>query len=157
MLRTSYRNYAECVKRVIVVIQPDDDAHELLPSTAEVTVAADAHKGMGHSLSAGIESVASDSWVLVGLADMPWVMASTIRTIGYTLKSKPTKIVRPYYRGQAGHPVGFGQRFLGDLKQLQGDSGAKSLIDANSDALVKIDINDPGVVGDVDFVADLSR
>ena len=63
--------------------------------------------------------------------------------------------MRPRYRGRAGHPVGFGADYGGELMQLRGDVGAQSVINAHSQALIFVETEDAGVVVDIDQPQDL--
>jgi len=67
------------------------------------------------------------------------------------------KIIIPTYKNKPGNPVGFGREFFGELKTLTGDSGARSVVDQHTEATVKLEINDPAILWDVDTPVDLSR
>jgi molybdenum cofactor cytidylyltransferase len=111
--------------------------------------------GMGSTLADGL-SGAPASWtaVIIGLGDMPMIQPATYRLVAQTLS--PGKIVTPVYLGQRGHPVGFDQGYFHILKNLCGDEGARKLIDANPASVVALDVDDPGVVVDVDTPAQLA-
>ena len=64
-------------------------------------------------------------------------------------------IAAPSYRGQRGHPVGFSRRHRDALASLIGDAGARSLIERNLDRMTWIDVDDAGVVRDVDTPSDV--
>jgi molybdenum cofactor cytidylyltransferase len=57
------------------------------------------------------------------------------------------------YKGRRGHPVGFSTELYSELVMLTGDEGARRLI-ARYPAL-GLDVEDPGVLVDVDTLADL--
>jgi molybdenum cofactor cytidylyltransferase len=67
------------------------------------------------------------------------------------------KIIIPTYKNKPGNPVGFGSEFFGELKTLTGDSGARSVVGQHTEAAVKLEINDPAILWDVDTPFDLSR
>jgi len=56
-----------------------------------------------------------------------------------------------------GHPVGFGAMHGEALAALDGDLGARELIASASDAVTKLDVDDPGILADVDTPDDLIR
>jgi molybdenum cofactor cytidylyltransferase len=113
-----------------------------------------ADAGMGASLAFGVATLrAADGWV-VALADMPWVSPATIRAVAAALAGG-AQIVAPVHRGRRGHPVGFGRAQLAALLALGGDRGARPIVDAAGAAVTRIDVDDPGVLRDVDVVADL--
>ena len=150
MIARAAARYVEHFQTLFVVLRAGDEAvAALLEPLGTVPVfARDAQEGMGRSLAAGIEAVGERTHVVVGLADMPFVAAGTLRRLRAMLG--PGRIVRPMHRGMPGHPVGFSQDYLGELRQLRGDRGAKDVIARHPDALVQWWEADPGVVHDID-------
>jgi molybdenum cofactor cytidylyltransferase len=66
-------------------------------------------------------------------------------------------LAAPVYRGQRGHPVGFGAGFRDALLALRGDEGARQILRDHPDALTLIDCDDAGVVQDIDRLDDLRQ
>jgi molybdenum cofactor cytidylyltransferase len=93
-------------------------------------------------------------WV-VALADMPFIRPETIRRIAATIASGAA-IAAPDYRGERGHPVGFAAAFRAALEQLIGDAGAREIVKGDASAVVRVEVDDAGVVRDIDTPADLS-
>jgi molybdenum cofactor cytidylyltransferase len=119
-------------------------------------VCKNAAEGMGTSLAAGVRAAAeADGWVLA-LADMPFLRPETIRVIAKAI-SDGAAIAAPAYRGERGHPVGFARRFLEELSALHGDSGARALLDRHPDWVTAYEVEDPGVLRDIDKPSDLPR
>lgn len=150
MVARTVARYAEVFQEVILVLRPGDEAiAELVaPWRPEITYARRAGEGMGSSLAAGVRAAGPREHVVIALADMPFVAAATLRRLCGMLG--PGRIVRPMHRGAPGHPVGFAQVFLDDLKALRGDAGARDIIRAHPDTLVQWWAEDPGVVADID-------
>jgi xanthine dehydrogenase accessory factor len=73
----------------------------------------------------------------------------------YDRTRKP--IVYPEYRGRQGHPVLWDRGFFGALRELEGDRGAKSLLERNRDLALAVPVEDPGVCLDIDSPADYSK
>ena len=150
------RHLASAMDVVIVVIRGGDEAlaaafeHE----GARVVVTSRADEGMGASLAAGVAAAPDASGYVVALGDMPWIEVSTISRVVQAL-AKGASIVAPAYRGERGHPVGFASTHRAELLALRGDEGARAILAAHRDALTLIDVEDPGVVRDVDTPADL--
>ena len=65
-------------------------------------------------------------------------------------------IVQPVHGGQPGHPVRFPADLLPDLARLSGDSGGRDVVRANAARLLRLDVNDDGVLRDVDKPDDLA-
>jgi molybdenum cofactor cytidylyltransferase len=144
------------VPRVIAVVRPGAEAlaHLLNDAGCDVIFSNDAERGMGASLAAGVHASAdADGWI-VALADMPWVAPETIEAVARRL-DEGASIAVPLYRGQRGHPVGFGAVHGPRLAALDGDVGARALL--ASPALTTIEVDDAGVLADVDTPGDLQR
>ena len=114
---------------------------------------------MGTSIAAGVNaSLDADGWI-IALGDMPYVEPETIRAVCEALIAK-NQIVIPAYRGRRGHPVGFARQYGKALCLLLGDVGAKSIIDTatteNAAHLLQINVNDAGIVQDIDVPSDIA-
>lgn len=149
-----------------VVLRPGDDFAELggcamdaaLPP-AQCIVAPRAEEGMGASLADAVaalpESVAG---CLVLLADMPALKPATLRRIAAALAEDGEEaLVAPGWQGRRGHPVGFGRAWFDQLAQLDGDRGARELLQREAERLRLLPVDDPGILLDIDTVADLLR
>lgn len=121
---------------------------------ARVVIATHAARGMGSSLAAGVAAIPAGRAIVVALADMPWIDPSTIARVAQALRDGAS-IAAPRYRGERGHPVGFSPAHREALLVLAGDEGAHEILAAHRDALVLLDVEDPGVLRDVDRPADL--
>lgn len=109
--------------------------------------------GMGYSIAAGVAARSDAPGWLILPADMPMVRASTLRQVADELDGHT--IVYAQHRGRRGHPVGFAAELYSELVMLTGDEGARRLMaryPANG-----VEIDDPGVLLDVDTEDDLAR
>jgi len=150
------RNLLRALPDSIAVVRPHDAALSASLSAAGVSsIKCDnASHGMGASLACGVAaSEDADGWV-VALADMPWISPSTIRLVVDAIASG-ADIAAPTLRGARGHPVGFARAHRAALVSLTGDAGARSLIDRNAARVTWIDVDDEGVLRDVDTARDL--
>ncbi|MNH36156.1 MobA-like NTP transferase domain protein [compost metagenome] len=82
------------------------------------------------------------------LGDMPWIESVTLRRLAEAATA--STIVLPRHAGQQGHPVVFGRDFWPALGQLAGDEGARSVVQAHRDRCVVVEVEDAGVLLDVD-------
>ncbi len=115
-------------------------------------------KGMSGSLKAGLEALNHESRaVLIVLADQPLLSKKTLDVMveGY-LRTK-SHIVVPKFRGTRGNPVLFDRSLFGELKSLTGDTGAKSVVERHPDLLLEVNVEDEGVVLDVDTRRDYDK
>ena len=108
--------------------------------------------GMGDSIAAGVSIHASATGWLVLPADMPLVRPSSLRAVAAALDQQPIAFAQ--HRGRRGHPVGFGAELFSELVMLKGDEGARRLLARYPSAAVELD--DPGVLFDIDTVDDLA-
>jgi molybdenum cofactor cytidylyltransferase len=108
---------------------------------------------MGHSIAAGVAATGDAPGWLILPADMPMVRSSTLAAVAQAIEHDP--IAYAQHRGRRGHPVGFNAELFSELTGLQGDEGARRLL-ARYPAQA-VDVDDPGVLIDVDTVEDLQR
>ncbi|MCC7182961.1 MAG: Molybdenum cofactor guanylyltransferase [Rhodocyclaceae bacterium] len=115
-----------------------------------------ADRGIGQTLSDGIALLAGHyEACLVCLGDMPALRRRTFAMLWQRLHGDA--LIVPRRCGRWGHPVGFGQRYFPELLRLQGDRGARSVLEANKDRIIFVDVDDDGIAFDVDTPADLRR
>jgi molybdenum cofactor cytidylyltransferase len=93
-------------------------------------------------------SADADGW-LVALADMPYVRATTVTRLIDALAGGAS-LAAPRCAGRRGHPVGFAAYWGNALRGLSGDVGARELLARNQDQLTLVDVDDPGVLWDLD-------
>jgi molybdenum cofactor cytidylyltransferase len=109
--------------------------------------------GMGHSIAAGVAATGdAEGWLIVP-ADMPMLQASSMLAVARELEHYPVCFAQ--YKGQRGHPVGFNAELFSELVGLQGDEGARRIVARYPSHGVELD--DPGVLLDIDTVEDLAR
>ncbi|MGC4012474.1 MAG: nucleotidyltransferase family protein [Pseudomonas sp.] len=142
---------------VRVVLRDGERAEDFdLPVSCRVIHSPDAALGMGHSLAAGAASLIDSQAqaVAILLGDMPWIAPQTLRAL--TAAASPSAILFPLHDGQRGHPVLFGREFWPALTQLTGDEGARTVVQANRDRCITLEVADASVLRDVDTLAALN-
>lgn len=151
------RRLVAAVPDAIAVLRPGDVAlaAALAAPDLRIVECAQAEYGMGHSLAAGVVAADADAW-LIALADMPAIKDSTFAALVARLAAGAV-LVAPFHRGQRGHPVGFAAEFGPALSALRGDAGARDLIARHESSLTRLEVDDPGILLDVDTPADLRR
>ncbi len=108
--------------------------------------------GLSTSVRVGIQSVSeiSDAAV-VCLGDMPLVNARDIdRMIAAFSPADQRYVVVPQYEGTWGNPVLWGRDYFAGLCALDGDRGARKLLEELSHELVEISVENDGVIVDID-------
>ncbi len=155
LLGSTLRNAIESHLPVVVVTTA-----ALAPSAARLVSADDVvivpeddgGYGMGHSIAAGVSARAdSPGWLLLP-ADMPMVRPTTLLAVAAALEHHAVAYAQ--HHGRRGHPVGFSAELVSELMGLTGDEGARRIV-ARYPA-VGVDVEDPGVLVDVDTEADLA-
>jgi len=113
-------------------------------------------RGLGASLAAAIAATGDAPGWLVALGDMPFISPATIAAVKAAIE-KGAAIAAPRLRegGARGHPVGFAQSMAGELAVLDGDEGARSVIERHRDRVVLVEVDDRGIVADIDTPGDL--
>lgn len=139
----------------LAVVSPGSPLQALLAQAGLRTVVSErAHEGMGESLKSGIVATPeADGW-LVALADMPFIRPTTHLNIERALWHGAA-IAAPAFRGERGHPVALSARFRSDLLALGGDAGARAILKSHAREIRLIEVDDPGVLMDIDTPQDL--
>ncbi|MDE2344818.1 MAG: nucleotidyltransferase family protein [Betaproteobacteria bacterium] len=111
---------------------------------------------LSRSLKAGLEASAQARGWIVGLADMPCVRPSTVAAIRQALE-QGADIVACRHEGRRGNPAGFSQNMKAALLALEGDQGARRLLEECASAIYWLDVDDPGILLDIDVPADWAQ
>ena len=111
------------------------------------------HPGMGDSIAAGVRATSAAGGWLVLPGDLPLVRPESLRAVADALQR--ASVVVPVYRGTRGHPVGFSAQHGPALQELTGTEGAASIVRAAQP--LKLELDDEGIVTDVDTLDDLVR
>lgn len=112
-----------------------------------------AHLGQSHSIAAGIAHVhhhLKARGALLALGDMPFLTAKHIDLVLQKAQTEPNTIWRPVHNGQPGHPVYWPKHCFSALETLEGDDGARPLLQRLEGQIRPIGCGDDGVVFDVD-------
>ncbi len=139
------------------------DAERVGPALADIETHIvhnpDFARGMATSLKAGIAAVPdSASGALVMLGDMPHVTPQIINRLIAAFVEKPlVKAVVPMVGGQRGNPILIGRSLFEAVMALEGDMGARKLLDSAGDGVVEVMIDDVAVLTDVDTPEALAK
>lgn len=109
--------------------------------------------GMGYSIASGVSARANAHGWLVLPGDMPLIEPGTLRAVAAAMPQHP--IVYAQHRGRRGHPVAFAAEIYSELVTLAGDEGARRLIGRYP--AHGVDVDDAGVLMDLDTAEDLDR
>ena len=162
----SAENLIQSIPVSIAVLRPKNKelAELLLNAGLNIAFCTENNQEMADSLATGISysanfEAAGDGFVndgfVIALADMPFIQSKTILAVANKVVNGAS-IVIPTYQNQRGHPVGFSAKFRGDLENLQGDEGARSIIKRYANELELLPTDDAGILVDIDTPNDLS-
>lgn len=112
------------------------------------------HPGMGDSIAAAVRATATAAGWLVLPGDLPLVRPASLRQVAQALAGQD--VVLPFHQGQRGHPVGFGPACRDALLALHGPEGAASVVRQHQAGALRLELDDPGIVTDIDTLADLA-
>jgi molybdenum cofactor cytidylyltransferase len=154
----SARHFLDALPDSVAVVRPRAQklARILRDAGCNTVMCKNAGEGMGTSLAAGVRATPDANGWIVALADMPFIRPDTIRTVAKALQ-EGASIAAPSFRGKRGHPVGFARRFYEELSSLRGDEGARQFLKQHSDWVTLFEVDDPGVLRDIDKPSDLER
>jgi molybdenum cofactor cytidylyltransferase len=125
---------------------------------ARVVVNPDYAQGLSTSLKAGIDAVnpAANAGV-VALGDQPLISVRIIDLLVEKYMETGGPIVAPFYQRRRGNPVLFDKSLFSELRNIHGDTGAKASLERHADKVVKVQVDDIGVLFDIDTQDDYGR
>ncbi|HEV7921004.1 MAG TPA: nucleotidyltransferase family protein [Thermoanaerobaculia bacterium] len=112
-------------------------------------------EGMSTSIQAGLRSLPEAAQAaMIVLADQPFVTTGTYDALLDAYRASRASIVAPTYNGIRGNPVLVDRALFAELMNLRGDAGCRSIF--GDHPMMKVAVDDQGVVTDIDTPADLS-
>jgi molybdenum cofactor cytidylyltransferase len=144
---------------IVAVVRTDDAALQtvLRALGVDCVLNPDPARGIGYSIACAVNATPPASrlggWCLLP-ADMPCVRAATTQRLVDALRAG-AELAAPFYQGRRGHPVAFGARYHAALSALDGDTGARMILQQHADRLRAIASEDAGILADIDTVEDL--
>ena len=104
-------------------------------------------RGIASSIKTGLNHLSEKTEVFfICLGDMPMVNQDTYNQL---IKSKNNKeIIVPTYKGQHGNPVLFSKSIKEKIMTIQGDVGAKKILELNKDKILNVEISNQSIKKD---------
>ena len=108
--------------------------------------------GMASSLRMGVTAVPNAAAAMICLGDMPRVTAAHLDQLvaAFGDAGDDGAIVVPTCERKRGNPVVWGRDHFGEIGELSGDVGARSLIERHASRVRTVAIDDPAILVDVD-------
>ena len=147
------------VDEVIVVFGPDGssvqrDVSSLLDPRVRPDRNPDPSRGMLSSIQEGLRTAHGEA-LLVLPGDMPYVRAATVSALLETFGRSPA-IVSPRHRGKRGHPIVIPYALRDEVLAADPRSNLHEVLKPHAERRVDVDVDDPGVVRDVDEPSDIA-
>lgn len=115
-------------------------------------------KGMASSLREGLSALDPQTdAALIVLADQPFVRPETLDQIIDRHRCSNAQIVIPLYKGFRGNPVLLDRSVFPEVMALDGDVGCRAIFGSHSEGIVKVEVNDVGILLDIDNKDDYER
>jgi len=123
----------------------------LKESTASFVHNANYADGLATSVRAGVAAVQDYDAAFICLGDMPLIRADDMRRMiaAFNVEEGRT-LVAPVQGRKLGNPVLWGQEHFVSLMSLEGDRGARGLLEARRDQIVEIQVEHDGIMRDAD-------
>lgn len=158
LLQYTVQLYANVFHKVLVVLRKQETSlTELFPLNSQTVIATQAEQGLSQSIRAGIQHATSDPWAVIGLMDMPYIKSETLKSLATCMDSTQASVVRLRCQQQYGNPVGFKRECFTQLGDLRGDEGARSLLDLDRFSVETLDVDDRGILRDIDTPEHLKK
>ena len=175
VLEQSIKNARTSLDQIVVVLRSTDQsfAIELDKTISDPAIsyflAPDSSAGMAHSLANAINHIAHLATVesaMIFLGDMPYLKTETIDKLLHEFEENKSigPIILPVISKASqdkdplalpGHPVIFSSAYFQELTKLTGDGGAKKVITMNKTNVVRVPVEDMGILKDIDRPTDI--
>jgi molybdenum cofactor cytidylyltransferase len=115
-------------------------------------------QGMASSLREGLSNIDSRSdAALIILGDQPFLRPLTLHQIIDGYRGSRAQIVVPTYQGERGNPVLLDRSVFSEAMALEGDIGCRAIFANHLGDMLKVEVEDMGVLLDLDDPADYER
>jgi xanthine/CO dehydrogenase XdhC/CoxF family maturation factor/CTP:molybdopterin cytidylyltransferase MocA len=141
---------------VTVVLGAHAKLLEPLVSKASANTAfnPDHAQGLASSIRVGLAQAPFDArGALIALADQVAVTADDLRQLVSRWEQQPDRIVAAQYAGKVGVPAIFPADLFQELKELQGDRGARTVLSRHAERVIGVPM--PSAALDIDTPADV--
>ena len=149
------------VREIVLVTAPGDEDLQTWARQNGVTVAInpDPDRGMLSTIQEGIAALGGSKGeiLLVSPADLPHLQPETVAELLRKVIETGAPLALPIYHGKRGHPLAIAPRLVPEIATLDPNIGLKQLRDRHEAELLEVEVEDAGVVQDVDTPEDYER
>jgi molybdenum cofactor cytidylyltransferase len=142
---------------VVCVVAPEE-VEQVLGGNSEgliVVVNPDPGRGMLSSLREAVPHVQEVPGMFVFPVDHPYITPRTVDILVKMATAQPGDVVKPEYGGRGGHPVYLPAGLFPMIRAAGGDASLRTIISDSRIRVVRILVDDEGVVHNVNTPGDL--
>ncbi len=122
---------------------------------ARTVVNPDPDRGMLSSLQCGLAVAGDADAVVFTPVDIPTIEPSTLDRVIGEWRGELLRI--PRYGGKRGHPVLIERSLIAEFAELGPAAQARDVVERHATDIVYVDVDDPGILTDVDTPADYEK
>jgi molybdenum cofactor cytidylyltransferase len=152
------------VDRVFVVVGHEADEVRAALGDRDCTFVdhPGAAAGMGTSIASGVSgllSIVEPRGIMICVGDLAGLQSEwVVQLLGvFESAASPEALCVPTCDGRFGHPVIFGSAYFDALGRLEGDRGARSLLERHAEHVLKVEIGSDAILRDIDTPDDLTN
>jgi molybdenum cofactor cytidylyltransferase len=136
-----------CHPVIVVLGSGADDIRARVTGPVHIVVNEQWRTGQTSSMQCGLRAVPSSAeGVLFTLVDHPAVAGETIDA----LLAGTGRVRVPRYEDRRGHPIWFSRDLIPEFLAIPPDGAARDVVRAHADETEFLDVNDPGILADID-------
>ena len=149
LIKLSVKNIlASAINELIIVLGYQKEIIEKLIDKNEkikFVFNKDFESGMASSIKGGLNHLSEDTEAFfICLGDMPMVNKDIFNLL---IKSKNNReIIVPTYKNKQGNPILFSKSMKKKIMTIEGDAGAKKILELNKDKILNIETNNQSII-----------
>ncbi|MDX1378606.1 MAG: NTP transferase domain-containing protein, partial [Anaerolineales bacterium] len=114
--------------------------------------------GMLSSIQCGLQAMNSQAKsVLIGLGDQPQVQAGSVEMVCNAFYEAGSDIVVPSFQRRRGHPWLVARPLWDEILNMEPPRSLRDFLNAHHEKIEYINVDDPGVLADLDTPEDYQR
>ncbi len=148
------------INHVLVVLGPDQNKIRdvLVGKPVEFCHNLNHDQGMLSSVICGFKALPEDAeTTLIYLGDQPRITPEVTDAIIEAYNEELMGIVIPVYDNRRGHPLLVDMKYRRDVEKLDLEQGLRSLRHKFPDDVLEVEVNEPGILVDIDTKEDYSN
>ena len=148
-----------CSINVVLGYEAESIKKALVGRSVNFIENSDYAEGLSTSLKRGVTTLSPETdAALICLGDMPRITPIEIEKLIAGFASNQSDLICvPTHKGKRGNPVLIGRRFFTEIQDIRGDVGARALIGAYPDLVREIEMDNDGVLLDIDTPEALAK